>query len=275
MRDTELYRHLLGLVAPWEPAHIGVDEKAAGKGQNYITVVCDLDAGTVEFIADERRQASLDGYFDRFTPEQLEQIQAVAMDMWEPYAASVRAHLSDAEDKIVFDRYHLMGYLTKAVDTVRKQENRALAAAGDKSLAGSKYLWLYSAENLPERHHDRFATLRSGDLKTARAWAIKESLRHLWSYQRRGWAAKHFKRWYFWATHCRLKPIIDAAKTLKRHEAGLLSYFAHPITNAGAEGLNSRIQAIRVSARGYRNREHFKTAIYFHLGGLQLHPATP
>ena len=79
----------------------------------------------------------------------------------------------------------------------------------------------------------------------------------------------------FWATHCRLNPIIDAAKTLKRHEAGLLSYFAHRITNAGAEGLNSRIQAIKVSARGYRNREHFKTAIYFHLGGLQLYPTEP
>jgi transposase len=257
------------------PAHVGVDEKAAGKGQDYITVVSDLDAATVEFIADERRQASLDGYFEKFTDEQRAGIEAVAMDMWEPFANSVRTHLTDADDKIVFDRYHLMGYLTKAVDTVRKQENRALAAAGDKSLAGSKYLWLYSAENLPERHQDRFAVLRGADLKTGRAWTIKEDLRHFWSYKRRGWAAKHFNRWYFWATHSRLKPIIDAAKTLKRHEAGLLSYFAHPITNAGAEGLNSRIQAIRVSARGYRNREHFKTAIYFHLGGLQLYPTTP
>lgn len=257
------------------PAHVGVDEKAARRGQDYITVVSDLDAGTVEYVADERRQASLDGYFAKFTAEQLCEVQAVAMDMWEPFAASVRTHLSDADDKIVFDRYHLMGYLTKAVDTVRKAENRALFAAGDKSLAGSKYLWLYSAENLPARHADRFAVLRAGDLKTARAWAIKESLRHFWSYKRRGWAAKHFTRWYFWATHSRLKLIIDAAKTLKRHEPGLLSYFAHPITNAGAEGLNSRIQAIRVSARGYRNREHFKTAIYFHLGGLQLYPTAP
>jgi len=265
----------LGLKALGVPAHVGVDEKAAGRGQEYITVVSDLDAGTVEFIADERRQASLDGYFDRFTPDQLAQIQAVAMDMWEPFASSVGAHLADAEDKIVFDRYHLMGYLTKAVDTVRKQENRALAAAGDKSLAGSKYLWLYSYENLPDRQQDRFNALRAADLKTGRAWAIKEDLRHFWSYKRRGWGAKHFKRWYFWATHSRLKPIIEAAKTLKRHEAGLLSYFAHPITNAGAEGLNSRIQAIQVSARGYRNREHFKTAIYFHLGGLQLYPTTP
>lgn len=257
------------------PARVGVDEKAAGKGQDYITVVSDLDAGTVEYIADERRQASLDGYFEKFTDEQLAGIEAVAMDMWEPFAASVRAHLTDADDKIVFDRYHLMGYLTKAIDTVRKQENRALLAAGDKSLARSKYLWLYSAENLPDRHHDRFAALRASDLKTARAWAIKENLRRLWSYRRRGWGAKHFARWYFWATHSRLQPIIDAAKTLKRHEAGLLSYFTHRITNAGAEGLNSRIQAIRVSARGYRNREHFKTAIYFHLGGLQLYPTPP
>lgn len=257
------------------PTHVGVDEKAAGRGQDYITIVSDLDAGTVEFIADERRQASLDGYYEQFTTEQLAGIEAVAMDMWEPFAASTRAHLADADSKIVFDRYHLMGYLTGAVDTVRKQENRALAAAGDKSLAGSKYLWLYSAENLPAKHTDRFAALRSGDLKTARAWAIKESLRHFWSYRRRGWAAKHFKRWYFWATHSRLKPIIEAAKTLKRHEAGLLSYFKHRITNAGAEGLNSHVQAIRVSARGYRNREHFKTAIYFHLGGLQLYPTTP
>lgn len=76
-------------------------------------------------------------------------------------------------------------------------------------------------------------------------------------------------------THSRLQPVIDPAHTLKRHEAGLMSYFARRVSNAGAEGLNSRIQAIQVSARGYRNREHFKTAIWFHLGGLQLYPVTP
>ena len=72
-----------------------------------------------------------------------------------------------------------------------------------------------------------------------------------------------------------MNPIIDAAKTLKRHEAGLLSYFAHRITNASAEGLNSRIPAIKVSARGYRNRERSKTTIYFHLGEFQLYPTEP
>ena len=256
------------------PALVGVDEKAAGRGQDYITIVSNLATGTVEYLADERRRESLDGFFSQFSTDERQGIEAVAMDMWDPYITSTRQHLEDADDKIVFDRYHLMAYLTKAVDTVRKQESRALVATGDKSLSGTKYLWLYSAENLPDRHKDRFKILRGGDLKTARAWAIKESLRHFWSYKRRGWGGKHFKAWYFWATHSRLRPVIDAAKTLKRHEAGLMSYFAHRVTNAGAEGLNSRIQAIRVAARGYRNRKNFKTAIWFHLGGLQLYPAT-
>lgn len=255
-------------------AHIGVDEKSAGKGQDYITVVCDLDGGTVEHIADERRQASLDSYLAQLTSEQRAAIEAVAMDMWEPYINSVRQHLDGADEKIVFDRFHLMGYMGKAVDTVRKQEHRRLRAQGDDSLTGSKYLWLYSQENLPDRHRDRFAALRDTDLKTARAWAIKENLRRLWSYHRRAWGLRHWKSWYFWATHSRLQPVIEAARTLERHLQGILSYFAHRITNAASESLNSRIQAIRVAARGYRNRAHFKAAIYFHCGGLDLYPVT-
>jgi transposase len=256
------------------PAHIGVDEKSAGRGQDYITVVSDVDRGTVEYLADERRQASLDGYFDQFSEEQLARIEAVAMDMWEPFATSVRAHLADADNKIVFDKFHIMKHMVGAVDSVRKAENRALMKEGDKALSGTKYLWLYSAEHLPERHQERFDVLRSGDHKTSRAWAIKENLRFFWDYRRKGWAEKHWKSWYFWATHSRLTPVIEAARTFKRHLPGLLAYFDHRITSAGAEGLNARIQAIRVSARGYRNREHFKTAIYFHLGGLDLYPQT-
>jgi transposase len=256
------------------PARIGVDEKAAGRGQDYITVVCDLDRGTVAHIADERRQASLDSYFDALPPDQLTRIEAVAMDMWEPYVSSVRAHLDHPDDKIVFDRFHIMGHLGTALDTVRKREHRMRRAAGDNILAGSKYLWLYSGENLPDRHVERLEALRRADVKTGRAYAIKENLRPLWAYRRRGWAQRHWKRWYFWATHSRLQPIIDVAHMLKRHEQGLLAYFAHRITNAASESLNSRIQAIRVSARGYRNRNHFKTAIYFHCGGLDLYPAT-
>ncbi len=255
-------------------AFVGVDEKAAGKGQDYITVVSDLGRGTAEYIADERRQESLDGYFARLTPEQRGAIQAVALDMWDPYVNSIRAHLKDAKRKIVFDRFHVMGHMGGAVDSVRKSENRALRKGGDDTLVGSKYLWLYSKENLPERDRRRFAALRSIDLRTGRAWAIKENLRQLWRYHRRGWGERHWKSWYFWATHSRLRPVIEVARMLKRRLDGILSYFDHRITNAGSESLNSRIQAIRVAARGFPNRDHFKTAIYFHCGGLDLYPAT-
>jgi transposase len=118
-----------------------VDEKSAGRGHDYITIVSDLDKGTVVHLADQRRQSSLDSYFDSLAPEHLSGIEAVAMDMWEPFALSVRAHLADADDKIVFDRFHLMGYLGKAVDTVRKQENRDLPPAG-RTLGYAACCWV-------------------------------------------------------------------------------------------------------------------------------------
>jgi transposase len=253
---------------------IGVDEKSVGKGHTYVTVVCDLKASTVEYIADDRKQASLEGYFQGLSPKQKEGIEAVAMDIWDPYIASVKTHLPHAEDKIVFDRYHLMTHMGKAVDQVRKKEHRAFKQLGQETLTGSKYLWLYAEENLPEKHKERFSVLKKMKLKTARAWAIKESLRDLWRYRRRGWAAQHFKKWYFWATHCRLEPVIETARMLRRHLRNVLTYFTHPITNAVAEGLNSKIQTIKKMAYGFRNREHFKTAIYFHCGGLELYPVT-
>jgi len=106
------------------PAKIGVDEKAAGRGQDYITVVSNFETGCVDYLADERRQASLDSFFEKFNDEDHKGIAAVAMDMWDPYINSTRDHLEDADQKIVFDRYHLMKYLTGAVDTVRKRRTR-------------------------------------------------------------------------------------------------------------------------------------------------------
>jgi transposase len=114
------------------PALVGVDEKSAGRGQDYITVVSDLERGTVEFLADERRESSLDSYFENFGAEQLAGIEAVGMDMWEPYANSVRSHLEDADTKIVFDKFHIMKVRHEAPWLrwrVRDPPLRAVAAA--------------------------------------------------------------------------------------------------------------------------------------------------
>lgn len=251
---------------------IGVDEKAAAKGHRYLTLVCDLNAGTVEHIAEDRKQESLDGYYAGLSKKQLKGIEAVAMDMWEPYIQATLARVPEAAKKIVFDRFHVMGYVSKAVDTVRKQEHRELMESDDETLKGSKYLWLYSRENVPERRKNEFKALQRLELKVGRAWAIKEALRRLWQYvyPASGW--KFWKQWYFWATHSRLAPIKAAAETIRRHIANIVTYYQNPVTNAMSEGLNSKIQKIKSMACGFRNIEHFKTAIYFRCGGLDLYP---
>jgi len=254
--------------------HLGVDEKSIAKGQTYLTLVNDLDRGTVEYIGDGRHKSSLDKYYRSLSLKQRQGIQAVAMDMWDPYLRSTRQYVPDADSKIVFDRYHVMSHIGAAVDTVRKQEQRALRAAGLDTLTGTKYLWLYAQENLPEYHRERFAALRGLDLKTERAWVLKEQLRDWWDYQRPGWAERSWKRWYFRATHSRLAPVVEVAHMLRRHLPSLLTYFTHRITNATSEGLNSKIQAIKHQAYGFRNPDHFKVAIWFHCGGLDLFPLT-
>jgi transposase len=155
---------------------IGVDEVSYRKGHSYLTLVYDIAGGTVEYIADDRKQASLDPYFESFSPEERDTIRAVVMDMWEPYVNSVKAHLNHAEEKIVFDKFHIVKHMGEALDTVRKSEHRQLRAEGIDTLTGSKYLWLYAEKNLPGKHKSTFAVLKALNLKTARAWATKESL---------------------------------------------------------------------------------------------------
>ena len=121
---------------------IGVDEKAFKKGHKYMTVVCDLENATVERVAEDRRSESLEAFWQSLSPEQLTSIKAIAMDMWTPHIQTTIKCVPDAGGKIVFDRFHIMNHMVKAVDKVRRQEHRRLSAAGDDTLKGTKYLWL-------------------------------------------------------------------------------------------------------------------------------------
>jgi len=242
------------------------------RNNRYETLVCDLDRGTVEYVVDDREQASLEKYYKQFTPEERSGVKAVAMDMWDPYIAATKAFIPEAAGKIVFDKFHIVRCVTEAVDKVRRNEAKQLATMGDESLKGTRYLWLANKDNIPDWRKPEFEAIRKLNLKTGKAWAIKESLRKLWGYSYPARAEAFFSRWYFWATHSRLQPIIAAAKTIKRHLQNVLTYFRHRITNALAEGLNSKIQMVKEMACGFRNREHYRTAIYFHCGGLDLYP---
>jgi transposase len=253
--------------------YLGVDEKAFCKGHNYVTIVTDLDRGHVLHVAADRKQTSLDGFWQQLTTTQKAGIAGVAMDMWDPYVRSTLEHVPDAEKKIVYDKFHVAKHLGEAVDKVRRQENKELRAEGDDRLVGTKYDWLRNPDNMPDDQWREFGELRRSKLRTARAWALKEQGMVLWDYRYDGPARKHFAWWYRWATHSRLKPMMDKARMLKERLDNILTYLKHPITNATSESLNSKIQWVKYTARGYRNFNNFINAIYFHCGGLDMVPS--
>jgi transposase len=254
------------------PTLMGVDEKSYAKRHKYVTVVYDLERATVEYLGQGRDFGSLAAYFKAFEPQALAGIEGIALDMCQAYINACNHFVPDAQRKMVFDRFHVMSQMLDAVDRVRKRENRDLVRQGDATLVKSRYLWLYSPENMPETAADRFGQLKTAKLRTARAWAIKEGLRELWAYSSEAWARKFHKRWHFWATHSRLPEVVKVATMIRTHLDNVMSYFRHRITNAIAEGLNSKIATIQKRAYGFRNLDNFKTAVYFHCGGLDLSP---
>ena len=251
---------------------IGIDEKSFLKHHQYVSIVVDLDRRRVLHIADDRKAESLTPYFEGLTQAEREGISAIAMDMWEPYRKTVRAYVPDADRRIVFDKFHVIAHVTSAVDQVRKQEHKALSKEGDTRLKGTKYAWLTNPKHFSRNARRAFTVLRDSALKTARAWALKESLRPLWEYKYVGAARTFFKWWYSWAMRSQLEPMKKVARLVKSHLENILTYLTHRVTNAVTEGLNAKIQWVKYSARGYRNPEAFKTAILFHCGGLDLEP---
>ena len=256
-----------------ELPQLGIDEKAFRKGHKYLTLVNDLKRNRVLYVAADREQSSLDGFWSTITAEQRASIKAVALDMWDPYLASLQNHLPEAEEKIVFDKFHIAKHLGEAVDQVRRREHKALKAEGDERLTGTKYDWLRNPASMEGQQRREFAQLCRSELKTARAWALKETAMSLYNYVYEKPARKHFQWWYNWAVRSRLQPIKEVASMLKRRFENIITYLRHQITNAASESLNSKIQWVKYTARGFRNKQNFINAIYFHCGGLDLAPS--
>lgn len=251
--------------------HLSVDETAFRRGHDYVTVVS--DGKTVLHVAEERKQASLEGYYAGLSEGELAAIESVSMDMWPAFIHATRAALPEADRKIAFDKFHVAGYLGDAVDKVRRAEHRVLRAQGRDDLVRSKYLWLRNPANMSLEQWRAFEGLRHSALKTARAWAIKEDAMGLWHYLSRTWAEKAWRRWYGWAIRSRLEPVKRVARTIRAHLWGILNAIVLQANNGGAESLNGRIQLVKARSRGFRNRQRFRNAIYFHLGDLDLYPA--
>jgi len=253
---------------------IGVDEKAFRTGYSYMTLVNDLDRGCVLYVGEGREQSSLDPFWSTLSPDQLNEIEAIAMDMWEAYLNSIRAHLPGAEQKVVFDKFHIAQYLGEAVDLVRRAEQKSLKAIGDNRLTGTRYQWLKNPKRLKPTERRGFAHLRRSHLKTARAWALRQAGMTLFDYVYPGPARKHFHWWHSWAIRSRLKPMKKVAQMMKRRFENIITFIQHRITNATSESINAKIQWVKYTARGFRNKANFKDAVYFHAGGLNMAPST-
>ena len=251
---------------------IGVDEISFKKRHDYVTVITNKQ-GHVLAVEDDRTKSSLKNFYDRLTPRQKLNIESVSMDMAPGYINATLEEIPAAEWKIAFDKFHVAQALGEAVDHIRKQEYAQLMRIrkGDE-LKGQRYLWLTNSANLDRGQRQRIKALSAIAAKTGRAWALKEYAMSLWHYRSRGWAERAWERWLSWALRSRLMPMKAVAHMIKDKLWGILNAIDHKADNAMAESVNSKIKALKMKARGYRNRERYKNAILFHYGGLSLHP---
>lgn len=253
---------------------LGVDETSFQRRHEYVTIVTDLDQGRVLHVADNRTRESLESYFRSLTPSQIEAIDAVAMDMWGAFIHVVRDHVPDADRKIAFDKFHVAQHLGDGVDRVRRDEHRTLMAAGDDSLKGSRYLWLTNPNHFAPAQAGAIEALHQMNLRTSRAWSLKETAMCIWRFVSRHHGTAAWTTWIGKALRSRLEPMKRVARMIRDHLWGIVNAMALRVTNAASESVNAKVQRVKRAACGFRSRERFRNAIYFHLGGLDLYPAT-
>ncbi len=251
-----------------EVPHLGLDEKSSERGHTYASILADIDRSRVLDLVPERKLVAAKSLLETLSPTQRASVKAVAMDMWPAFMSAVQTCIPQAD--IVHDRFHVSKYLGEAVDTVRKQEHRSLAQAGSSPLTGSKWAWLKNYADGRSSEAVSFRALNQLNLKTSRAWRIKETFIQFWCYHYTGAAQRFFDAWSNNAMRSRLEPIKKVVKMLRRHLTGLLNYSEHRINNACAEGFNSAIQFIKANARGFRNFNNYRARILFHCGKLDM-----
>jgi len=246
---------------------IGMDETSRAKGHEYITLFVDLNQRRTLFVTEGKESTTVERFVEDFTAHngKTEHIRHVSCDMSPAFIKGVEEHLPSAQ--ITFDRFHIMKIINTAVDDVRKQE-----LATNKMLKGTKYLWLKNQQNLTLRQQEKLEelTLSQMHLKTLRAYNIKLAFQAIYQATSLEEFVTYLNKWYYWATHSRLDPIINAAQTVKRHWDGIVKWYESKINNGILEGLNSVIQAAKSKARGYKTFKNYKIIAYLLTGKLDF-----
>ena len=252
--------------------HIGIDEISRRKGHKYITNVYDLKTKRLIWSGRGRTEETLREFFDFFGKNRAKQIQGVCCDMWMPYINVIEAKAPNAV--LVFDKFHIVRHLMNAVDQVRRDEIREKGKEHKELVKRTRYLWLKNPWNLQDNQKARLSALEKLNLKINRAYLLKEAFRDLWSYSKPAWATKYLTKWFWWATHSRLKPMRDFAWLVRRHEKNILSYFKVPIDNGSVEGLNNKAKIVSHRAYGFRSVKNYILNLYHCMADLPM-PSLP
>lgn len=250
---------------------IGIDEIARAKGHKYVTLVYQI-AGNQRrllWIGKERTEATLHGFFDWLGVERSRLIEFVCSDMWKPYLNVIAERASKAVN--ILDRFHIMSHFSKAIDEVRAGEARALSQrTGGDLLRHSRWALLKRPENLTARQELKLADLMRANLKTVRAYLLKEDFQQLWDYRTPGWADRFLRKWTFRAMRSKLDSIKRVARMIRKHQPLILNWFRAKgqISNGTVEGLNAKGRVITKRAYGFRSYRCLEVALYHTLGDL-------
>lgn len=247
---------------------LGIDEFALRKGHVYMTTFSDLEASRVVFLGEGRDKGVVGAFVEDLESRGVDpgRIDVVCCDMWDPYLNGIGRLLK--ESRVVFDRFHVMNQINQALETVRREEQR-----NNSVLKKSRFLWLKNPKNLTARQEVRLRMLKRLDLKTVRAYHLKLALARFWDMADAAEAVAYLKRWYFWATHSRLQPVIQAARTIKRYWKGVIGFLETRVTNGMVEGLNSKIKTAMKRAYGFKHVGYLRTIVYLVAGRLAFsHP---
>ena len=250
---------------------IGIDELQWSKGHKYLTLVYQIDEGRKRllWIGRERKLKTLLGFFRWFGKLRSQSLRFICSDMWKPYLRVVAKKASQAIH--VLDRFHIMSHLSKAIDEVRAKEAREIKAKGRTPvLTHTRWILLKRPENLTDKQEVRLAELLRHNLKSVRAYLLKEDFQFFWQYASPSWAVKFLDRWCTRALRSRIEPMKKVARMLRTHRALLLNWFkAKGQVSAGAvEGFNGKARVVTRRAFGFRTPKAVEIALYHNLGAL-------
>ncbi len=252
---------------------IGVDEVQWHKGHRYLTLVYQIDSANTRllWIGKERTEATFQTFFDQLGEEAVKRIQYVCSDMWKPYLKVIKQRASHALN--ILDRFHIVARMNKALDEVRASEHRAMKQDGyEPVLTKSRWLLLKRPENLTQLQDTKLQELLQYNLKSIRAYLLKEEFQHLWDYVSPAWAGKFIDQWTTKVMRSKIEPMKREAKTIRRHKDLILNWFiAKKAFSSGVvEGLNTKVKLTVRKSYGFRTFKCTEIALYHVLGKLPV-----